>query len=149
MIKYFHLIHRWSLTCATTPSQSGPESNGNKGVLYIPFSLRTKASPSDAVYFYTQDTSSSIQVLGGTGSNGNKGVLDIFQSSRSGASLSEGLGSYQGHLLGIGSYTLAVIQFACSTAPGDWICVCAHIYTTSLNKEKNWFCGILSGVLLI
>ena len=43
MIKQFYLIH-------TTPGQGGPESNGDEGVLYIPQSSKTGASPSDAVY---------------------------------------------------------------------------------------------------
>ena len=35
-----------------TPGQSGPESNDNEGVLYIPQSSRTGASPSDGLMSY-------------------------------------------------------------------------------------------------
>ena len=34
-----------TLTATTTQDQSGPGSNGNKGVLHIPQNLRTGASP--------------------------------------------------------------------------------------------------------
>ena len=39
----------------TTPGQSGPGSNGNKRILYIPQSSRTGASSSDCFVSY-QDT---------------------------------------------------------------------------------------------
>ena len=45
-----------TLTSSTTPGESGPESNGNKGVLYIPQSSRIGASPLDAVCYHIQDT---------------------------------------------------------------------------------------------
>ena len=38
-----------TLTCATTPGQSGPESNGNEGILHITQSFRSRASISNAV----------------------------------------------------------------------------------------------------
>ena len=38
-----------TLTGTTTPSQSGPESNGNEGVLHTPQSSRDRASPPDAI----------------------------------------------------------------------------------------------------
>ena len=38
-----------TLTGAKTPGQSGTESNGNEGVLYIPQISSTEASHSDAV----------------------------------------------------------------------------------------------------
>ena len=41
---------------ATTLDQSEPGSNGNEGVLYIPQSSRTGASPSDVVYCHIQNT---------------------------------------------------------------------------------------------
>ena len=42
-----------TLSGATTPSQSGPGSNGNKGVLCIPQSSSiTEASPSDCLVSY-------------------------------------------------------------------------------------------------
>ena len=44
------------LTGTTTPDLSGPGSNGNEGVLHIPQSSRTEASPSDAVQYHIQDT---------------------------------------------------------------------------------------------
>ena len=45
-----------TLLGTTTPEQSGPRSNGNEGVLQIPQSSRTRASPSDAVESHIQDT---------------------------------------------------------------------------------------------
>ena len=33
MIEQLYLTHRWDLTLTTTPSQSGPRSYGNEGVL--------------------------------------------------------------------------------------------------------------------
>ena len=37
-----------TLTGTTTPTQSGPGSNGTEGVLHIPQNPRVGASPSDA-----------------------------------------------------------------------------------------------------
>ena len=50
----FYLTHRWALSgAATTPSQSGPESDGIEGVLHIPQSSNiTGASPSDSLMSY-------------------------------------------------------------------------------------------------
>ena len=49
-------ISVWSigriLTSATTPGQSGPRSNINKGVLHIPQSYRAGTSPSDGLVSY-------------------------------------------------------------------------------------------------
>ena len=45
MIKQFYL----TLTGTITPGQNRPKSDGNKGVLQIPQSFTTGASPSDAV----------------------------------------------------------------------------------------------------
>ena len=46
-----------TLSGATTPSQNGPGSDGNEGVLYIPQSSSiTGASLSDHLMLYTQDT---------------------------------------------------------------------------------------------
>ena len=36
MIEKFYLIHSETLTGSNTPCQSGPGSNGDKGVLHIP-----------------------------------------------------------------------------------------------------------------
>ena len=41
-----------TLTGTTFPGQSGPASNGNKGVHYIPQNSRTRASPSDGLESY-------------------------------------------------------------------------------------------------
>ena len=41
-----------TLTSTTTPGQSEPGSNGNEGVLHIPQSFRTGASPSDSLFFF-------------------------------------------------------------------------------------------------
>ena len=41
-----------ALTGTTTPGQSEPGSNGNKGVLYILESSRVEASPSDGLVSY-------------------------------------------------------------------------------------------------
>ena len=49
MIEQFYL----TLTSTTTPSQSGPGSNGNKEVLNIPQSSRTETSPSVGLVSYT------------------------------------------------------------------------------------------------
>ena len=40
------------LSGATTPGQSGPGSNGNKGVLHIPQMSKAGASPSDCLMSY-------------------------------------------------------------------------------------------------
>ena len=40
------------LTGTTTLGQSGPESNGNEGILYIPQSSRNGASSSDGLVLY-------------------------------------------------------------------------------------------------
>ena len=57
----------------------------------------------------------------GPGSNGNEGVLRIPQSSwTAGTSSSDCLVSYQGHLLGGGSYPSAEKQSVYSTAPVNW-----------------------------
>ena len=47
-----------TLTGTATSGQSGSESNGNEGVIQFLQSSGTGASPSDAVYCHTQDTSS-------------------------------------------------------------------------------------------
>ena len=36
MIQQFHFTHRRDVTDTNTPDQSGPEGNGNKGVLHNP-----------------------------------------------------------------------------------------------------------------
>ena len=48
--KGFYLTQRWDLTGTTTLDQSGPGGNGNKWVLHISQSSRTRASPSDTYY---------------------------------------------------------------------------------------------------
>ena len=45
-----------TLTGTTALGQSGPGSNDNKGVLYIPQSSRAGALPLDAVLCHAQDT---------------------------------------------------------------------------------------------
>ena len=52
-----------TLTGTTTSSQSGPGSNVNEGILYIPQSSGTEASTSDAVQYPTQDTCSRVFYL--------------------------------------------------------------------------------------
>ena len=49
MIKQLYLTIDGALTGTTIPSQSRSGSNGNEGILYIPESCMTGASPSDAV----------------------------------------------------------------------------------------------------
>ena len=51
-VKMFYLIHRWDPIRCSTPSQSGPESNGNEVVLHIPQSSRTGVSSSDCLVSY-------------------------------------------------------------------------------------------------
>ena len=46
--KYCHII----LISTTTLDLSGPDLNGNEGVLHIPQSFRTGASPSDSLVLY-------------------------------------------------------------------------------------------------
>ena len=46
-VKQFYLTHREDTICAITPGQSGPRNNVNEGVLHIPKSSKTGASPSD------------------------------------------------------------------------------------------------------
>ena len=53
-IEIYLTFHR-NLTGTTTPSWSGPGSNGKEGVLYTSKSSRARASPSDTVQYYTQD----------------------------------------------------------------------------------------------
>ena len=56
----------------------------------------------------------------GPGSNGNEGVLRIPQSSSiTGTSPSDCLVLYPGHLLGVGSYPSAEMQWVYSAAPAD------------------------------
>ena len=65
------------LVNSTTLSQSGPGSNGNEGVLHIPQSSRTGASPSDAIECHTEDTSSIWPINGtltGTTTPGQSGL---------------------------------------------------------------------------
>ena len=50
----FYLAPRFNLTGTTTPGQSGYESNGKEGVLHIPQSSRTVASPSDGLVSYPE-----------------------------------------------------------------------------------------------
>ena len=89
-----------NLTSTSTPNQSGPGSHDNDGILYIPQSSKTEASPSDAVCCHTQESSfiwSIDETLRGTttldqsgpGSNGNEGLLHIPQSSKTEASPSD------------------------------------------------------------
>ena len=55
-VQQFYLNHRWAQSGAITLGQSGPGSNGNEGVLFIPQSSRiTGASSSDCLMSY-QDT---------------------------------------------------------------------------------------------
>ena len=49
MIKQFYLTHSCDPIGTTTPSQSGPGSNGNKGVLHIFQGSRTRALLADRV----------------------------------------------------------------------------------------------------
>ena len=52
MIEQFYLIHRWDSTGTT---QSGPESNGNEGILFIPETLELE--PHHQMQFcHTQNT---------------------------------------------------------------------------------------------
>ena len=53
------------------------------------------------------------------GNNGNEGTLHIPLSSQAGASSLDGLVSYLGHSLTVGSYPSAEIQSVYSTAPAD------------------------------
>ena len=41
-----------TLSCATTPGQSGPGNNGNEGVLHIPQIPKPGALPSDCLMSY-------------------------------------------------------------------------------------------------
>ena len=41
-----------NLSYATTPGQSGPESNGNEGVLHLPQIFKAGALPSDSLMSY-------------------------------------------------------------------------------------------------
>ena len=79
-----------TLSGVTTPSQSGPVSDGHKGVLHIPQSSNiTGASPSDCLVSYTGHSLGNLTppqrcswcILQSTGP-GNKEVLHIPKSSR-------------------------------------------------------------------
>ena len=96
-----------TLTNTNSTVQSGSRNN-DKGVPKIPQSSRTGASPSDAVYYYTKDTSSIWPIHGiltattnpdqiEPGSNCNEGVLHISQSPRTGASPSNRVSIIPGH----------------------------------------------------
>ena len=75
-----------TLSGATTPTQSGPGSDGNEGVLRIlQSSYIIGASPSDCLVSYQ-----------GPGNNGNEGGLCILQSTHNGDSRSDCLVSYPG-----------------------------------------------------
>ena len=98
------------LTGTTTPSKSGPWNNDNEGVLHIPQSSRTGASPSVAVYCHIQE-SSSIWLIDGIltgttspgqsrpGSNDNEGVRHMrhFSLSFIASGRSSGLHSVSSH----------------------------------------------------
>ena len=53
IFKQIYLTDRWD---PTTPSQSGPGSNDNEGLLHTPKIFRTGASLLDAVWFYAQES---------------------------------------------------------------------------------------------
>ena len=72
-------------------------------------------------------TGVTTQSLSGPGSNGNEEVLHIPQSSRTEDSPSDGLMSYQGHLL-VGSYLFAEMQSMYSISQADWASLCVIIY---------------------
>ena len=60
-IKQIYLTIDKLLTDTTTPGQSEPGSNGNKGVLYIYLMSRTEESPSDVVKcYYTLEILSAV-----------------------------------------------------------------------------------------
>ena len=70
-----------TLSGASTPGQSEPGCNGNKGVLHIPQSSRTVASSSDCLVSYTGyslgDSYLTVYFTAPPPANWAKGVLDI------------------------------------------------------------------------
>ena len=48
----FYLTHIMTLSCDTTPSQSGPESNGNEEVIHIHQMPKAGASPLNCLMSY-------------------------------------------------------------------------------------------------
>ena len=54
MIRHVYLIIDRTLTGTITPGQSGPGSNGNEGILYIPQNLKTGISSSDGLISYPE-----------------------------------------------------------------------------------------------
>ena len=52
MIKQFYLTNKWYSNRYNQSCQSGPWSNGNEGLLQIPQSCKTGASPSDGFISY-------------------------------------------------------------------------------------------------
>ena len=61
----------WTLTGTATLSKSGPGSNGNEGVLYIPQSSRTGALQSDTVWSHSFDVGGALPLC-----RGAAGVFD-------------------------------------------------------------------------
>ena len=52
MVKWFYLTHKWDSKVTISSGLGGSGSNDNKGLLHIPQSSRTEASPSDSLVSY-------------------------------------------------------------------------------------------------
>ena len=63
----------WTLSSVTTPSQSGPESNGKARVLHMPQSSRTGASSIDSLMPYPGDSLVGVVPL-------SKNAVGVFHS---------------------------------------------------------------------
>ena len=95
----------WALSSATTPGQSGPESNGNEGVLCIPQSSSiTGTSPSDCLVSYPGHSL-------GRGSYPSAEMQSVYSTVPAGWATGHSLGE---------SYSSAEVQSIYSTAPADW-----------------------------
>ena len=57
MIQYFSLAHKEDPKSTTTPGQSGSGSSVIEGVLHIPQSPRTEATPSEGLVSYPRHSS--------------------------------------------------------------------------------------------
>ena len=108
-------------TGTNNSSQSGPESNGNEGVLHISKSFRTGTSPSDVVWCqdtcWLQRSYPSVE-------------MQLVYSTASADWATE-------HSLGGGSYPSVEMQSVYATAPDDW----AFFYSVCIDYKLEfiWF----------
>ena len=60
MIRYIYMTHRLESNMYNNSDKSGPGSNGNEGVLYIPQSTSIGVSPPNGLGFYSSADMQSV-----------------------------------------------------------------------------------------